>query len=91
MSYELAFHPDALTEWGKLDPSVRAQFKKKLAERLVNPRIPAAQLSGRKDRYKIKLRTVGYPVWSTKSGMPNSSCWSWPSASANAMPFIKPP
>ena len=60
MSYELAFHPDALTEWGKLDPSVRAQFKKKLAERLVNPRIPAAQLSGRKDRYKIKLRTVGY-------------------------------
>ena len=60
MSYELAFHPDALTEWTKLDLSVRAQFKKKLAERLVNPCVPAAQLSGRKDRYKIKLRTVGY-------------------------------
>ena len=60
MSYELAFHPNALTEWGKLDLSVRAQFKKKLAERLVNPRVPAAQRSGRKDRYKIKLRTVGY-------------------------------
>jgi len=60
MSYELAFHPLALTEWAKLDPSVRAQFKKKLAERLVNPRVPAAQLFGRRERYKIKLRTVGY-------------------------------
>lgn len=60
MSYDLAFHPLALTEWGKLDPPVRAQFKKKLAERLVNPRVPAAQLFGRRERYKIKLRTVGY-------------------------------
>lgn len=60
MSYELAFHPLALTEWAKLDPPVRAQFKKKLAERLVNPRVPAAQLFGRRERYKIKLRTVGY-------------------------------
>ncbi len=60
MSYELAFHPEALKEWSKLDTSVRTQFKKKLAERLLNPRIPAAQLAGRSDRYKIKLRTVGY-------------------------------
>jgi mRNA interferase RelE/StbE len=60
MSYELVFHPEALKEWGKLDASVRTQFKKKLAERLINPRVPAAQLSGRSDRYKIKLRTVGY-------------------------------
>lgn len=60
MSYELAFHPEALKEWRKLDASVRLQFKKKLAERLINPRVPAAQLSGRSDRYKIKLRTVGY-------------------------------
>jgi mRNA interferase RelE/StbE len=60
MIYELAFHPEALKEWVKLDPSVRTQFKKKLAERLLNPRVPAAQLSGRSNRYKIKLRTVGY-------------------------------
>lgn len=38
----------------------RNQFKKKLAERLVSPRVPAAKLSGSKDRYKIKLRSVGY-------------------------------
>jgi len=34
--------------------------QEKLAERLVNPRIPAAQLHGRKDQYKIKLRATGY-------------------------------
>lgn len=60
MTYELAFHPDAMKEWGKLDATVRTQFKKKLAERLLNPRVPAAQLAGCSDRYKIKLRTVGY-------------------------------
>jgi len=27
---------------------------------LTNPRVPSAQLHGRKDRYKIKLRSVGY-------------------------------
>jgi len=25
-----------------------------------NPRVPAARLSGQRDRYKIKLRNVGY-------------------------------
>jgi mRNA interferase RelE/StbE len=60
MSYELSFHPDALSEWKKLDGSIRELFKKKLAERLQNPRIPAARLSGHKDRYKIKLRDAGY-------------------------------
>lgn len=60
MSYKLAFHPDALTEWRKLDATVSEQFKKKLAERLKNPRVPAARLAGHKDRYKIKLRSVGY-------------------------------
>ncbi len=60
MSYELHFHPDALEEWHKLDKPVREQFKKKLAERLDDPRVPAAKLSGQKDRYKIKLRTIGY-------------------------------
>ena len=60
MSYELGFHPEALSEWRKLDPSVREVFKKKLAERLENPHVPSARLSGRPDRYKIKLRSVGY-------------------------------
>jgi len=60
MSYELGFRPDALAEWRALDNSVRALFKKKLAERLEHPRVPAARLARHKDRYKIKLRTVGY-------------------------------
>ncbi|TLU70443.1 type II toxin-antitoxin system RelE/ParE family toxin [Enterobacter sp. MF024] len=32
----------------------------KLRERLQNPRVPASQLHGRKDQYKIKLRGAGY-------------------------------
>ena len=60
MTYELNFHPDALEEWRKLDNSVRVQFKKKLAERLENPRLPGSQLSGHKDRFKIKLRNAGF-------------------------------
>lgn len=60
MNYELSFHPDALDEWRHLDNSVRDLFKKKLAERMQNPRIPAAKLSGQKDRFKIKLRGAGY-------------------------------
>jgi len=60
MNYELSFHPDALDEWRNLDHSVRELFKKKLAERLQNPRIPASKLSGQKDRFKIKLKSVGY-------------------------------
>lgn len=60
MTYELGFVADALKEWGKLDSGIRAQFKKKLAERLELPRVPSAKLSGHPDRYKIKLRSVGY-------------------------------
>ena len=60
MSYKPSFHSDALVEWRKLDATVSEQFKKRLAERLQRPRVPSAQLSGHKDRYKIKLRSVGY-------------------------------
>lgn len=60
MTYELLFHPDALDEWSKLDKPVREQFKNKLAERLNNPHISASKLSGQKNRYKIKLRSMGY-------------------------------
>lgn len=62
MRFELEFLEEALDEWKRLDGSVREQFKKKLAERLNEPRIPSAKLFGHPDRYKIKLRTVGYRV-----------------------------
>lgn len=60
MSYELAFLPAALAEWHKLDGSVRAIFKKKLAERLEMPHVPSARLHSQRWRYKIKLRDAGY-------------------------------
>ena len=60
MTFELAFVEQALSEWQRLDGSVKQQFKKKIAQRLQSPRVAAAQLSGHKDRYKIKLRSVGY-------------------------------
>ncbi|MGN6207445.1 type II toxin-antitoxin system RelE family toxin [Asticcacaulis sp.] len=60
MTYELALLDEALKEWRKLDANTRQQFKKKLAERLENPHVPAAKLSGAKDRYKIKLASIGY-------------------------------
>lgn len=60
MTYELAFKVSALKEWKKLAPTVRQQFKKKLAERLENPHVPAAALSGATNIYKIKLRQAGY-------------------------------
>lgn len=60
MSYELEFLEDALAEWHRLDGSIRAMFKKKLKEHLEEPRLPLAKLSGHPDRYKIKLRSIGY-------------------------------
>lgn len=60
MSFELQFLPSALKEWNRLGAPVRAQFKKKLAERLEHPRIPKDALHGMRDHYKIKLRDAGY-------------------------------
>jgi mRNA interferase RelE/StbE len=60
MNFELGFLEEALKEWRKLDGHTREQFKTKLAERLLAPRVPSAKLSGHPDRYKIKLRAVGY-------------------------------
>ncbi len=60
-TYELEFDVDALKEWQKLDGSVKVQFKKQLAKRLVSPHVAAAQLRGDlRNTYKIKLRDVGY-------------------------------
>lgn len=58
--YILKFIPTALKEWGKLDTSVQTQLKKKLSERLENPHVPASQLYGFPNHYKVKLRASGY-------------------------------
>lgn len=62
MTYRLRFHELALTEWNKLDGSIKSQFKKKLAERLEQPRVKSSALSGMKDCYKIKLGQLGYRI-----------------------------
>lgn len=60
MTYELEFKKTALKEWKKLGATLQQQFKKKLAEVLINPHIKSAKLSGANDLYKIKLRQAGY-------------------------------
>ena len=60
MTYKLKFLPTAKKEWDKLAEPLITQFKKKLAERLENPHVPSAKLSGYESVYKIKLRTAGY-------------------------------
>ena len=60
MTYKLRFQELAWAEWEKLDTTIRERFKKKLVERLQNPRVPTAALSSMKNCYKIKLRDVGY-------------------------------
>ena len=59
-TYDLEFLPSAQKDWDKLGPTVRKQFKKKLIQRLANPRVPAAKLFGLPDCYKIKLRAAGF-------------------------------
>lgn len=60
MIYKLEFERRALKEWKKLGHPIREQLKKKLAERMENPHVPASRLSGRPNRYKIKLKSSGY-------------------------------
>jgi len=62
MTFKLRFHELALIEWNKLDGIIKSQFKKKLAERLEQPRLKSSALSGMKDCYKIKLRQLGYRI-----------------------------
>lgn len=59
-TYELEFFEDAFKEWKKLGRDVRKQFARKLEERLVQPRVASARLSGMRDCYKIKLKSAGY-------------------------------
>ena len=60
MTYKLDFLVEALKDWKALDASTKVQFKKKLKERLANPHVPSARMSGTTNRYKIKLRAIGY-------------------------------
>jgi mRNA interferase RelE/StbE len=49
MTYKLEFKKSALKEWKKLGHIIKEQFKKKLRERLENPHVPSAGLSGAKN------------------------------------------
>lgn len=60
MIYELQFKRSAQKEWHKLGATLREQFKKKLKERLTNPRVESDRVMGGSDIYKIKLRQSGY-------------------------------
>ena len=58
MIYELAIHPEAEKEWGKLDGSIKLRFKEKLIkERFKNPRVVKDALRELPDCYKIKIVT----------------------------------
>ena len=59
-AYKLKFLPVALKEWNKLGSTLRLQFKKKLKERLKQPKIDSAKLIGFQDVYKIKLWSSEY-------------------------------
>ena len=59
-TYSLEFLPSALKEWKKLAGNIRAQFDKKLRQRLDHPRLASAKLRDLPDCYKIKLKATGY-------------------------------
>ena len=58
--YKLDFDSRAKKEFDKLGATIKLRFRKKLAERLLNPRIDADRLFDMPDCYKIKLRSDGY-------------------------------
>jgi len=62
--------PEALAEWNALDGSVKEVLRKALKKRLLEPRLPGAELHGSlRDCYKIKLRKQGYRlVYSVDDG-----------------------
>ncbi|MBW2185702.1 MAG: type II toxin-antitoxin system RelE/ParE family toxin [Deltaproteobacteria bacterium] len=58
--YKLVFKEEAKKEWECLDTAVRSIFAKKLKERMLQPQIESARLSGTKGCYKIKLNRAGF-------------------------------
>ena len=61
-TYRLVFDDRALREFRKLDTALQNQARKKLRERLTDPRVAADRLSEHRDCYKIKLRKAGVRV-----------------------------
>jgi len=59
-TYNLEFAESALKEWEALDGSVKKVLKPHLMARLEQPHVPGSKLTGAPNRYKIKLRKVGY-------------------------------
>ena len=61
MPYTLEFREEALDDWKKLDHSVKLVFASKLEQRLANPFVPSARLSGDLvDHYRIKSDRTGH-------------------------------
>ena len=90
MSYELAFMPQALKEWKKLDPHTRQLFKTRLIERLEAPRVVSAQLRGTPTVTKSNCGPWGI-AWFMKCE--TKKCWSssWPLDGVTAIRCTLPP
>ena len=58
--YRLVFEERARRDWEKLDQTVRERFKKKLQQRVANPKLASARLRDLPNCYKIKLKSPGY-------------------------------
>ena len=58
--YKLKFTKKSKKSFDKLDKSIKIQFQRKLKERLENPILLSAKLSGYENIYKIKLRNSGF-------------------------------
>ncbi len=56
------FIPKPCGNSGAWAQGFREQFKKTLAERLIEPRISASRLRGSSHHYNIKLRATGFRV-----------------------------
>lgn len=60
MTYSIKVHDDFVSEFSKLDSSIKQQLRKKLEKIIENPHIPKNRLGGGlHDCYKIKLRKAG--------------------------------
>jgi mRNA interferase RelE/StbE len=59
-TYRLVFEERARKDWDRLDRPIRERFKKKLRERLDNPKVPSARLRDLPNCYKIKLGSPGF-------------------------------
>jgi mRNA interferase RelE/StbE len=60
VGFSIEFEPDALKDWCKLQTASRERFKRMLAKRLENPRVPSSIVSGFDGNvYRLKLSSDG--------------------------------